>query len=401
MALKKVLLLMPDYGVGGAQRVFSDQSKFLSAHFEVTLCTFNNDSVDTYHSAGRKIALNVKAGTSVPDKIRLFYQRVKRLREIKKDFDLCISHLEGADYVNLLAGGKAKTICCIHGTKFHDGEIKGAIGWIRKKILMPVLYQRADLIVSVSSAIRDELISLLKIAEHKIKVINNGFDVKQIERKSQEPVPAEVKALFDHHLTVCLCSRLAPQKNQLAYIPVFAEVIPSVGSKLVFLGDGELRDDLIALAHSLGLRVYSRWGAAPFSDQFDVYFLGSQLNPFSYLSHASVFVLPSAWEGFPLALCEAMACGVPVISSDCPTGPREILDVASGEQKSEYGILLPIPSGQKGEVHHQWKEATARLLKDRKQAHTYAQKAKLRVTEFSMEKMENEWMAAIQSVLHE
>jgi glycosyltransferase involved in cell wall biosynthesis len=395
---KKILLLIPDYGLGGAQRVFSDQSKFLSRHFDVTLCTFNSDSVDIYDSVGNKINLNVKAGGNVFEKIYFFLLRISALGKVKKQFDLCISHLEGADYINLLSAKRVKTICCIHGTKFHDGEIRGFLGWIRKKFFMPFLYRRADLIITVSDAIRSELILGLKIAENRIEVINNGFDIEAIEEKSKQQIPHDVNLLLEHHDTICLCSRLAPQKNQQSFLNIFSHILKLTKCKLILLGDGELRKVLINQSNVLGLKTFSVWGEQPFSDQFDVYFLGTLLNPFSYMARSSLFVLPSAWEGFPLALCEAMACNVPVIAADCPTGPREILDVKGGFE-SHYGVLLPIPSEIKDQNFYSWADAILLLLSDEDKRKDLAIRAKVRVADFGINKTEDSWVKAINSIL--
>jgi glycosyltransferase involved in cell wall biosynthesis len=395
---RKVLLLIPDYGMGGAQRVFSDQSKFLSSHFDLSLCTFNSESVDIYGSIGTKIDLNVKAGKNIFAKAYFFLLRIIRLRRIKKEFDFCISHLEGADYINILSRRKEKVICCIHGTKFHDGEIKGWLGQFRKKVLMPLLYKRAHKIVTVSSAIRDELLAKLKIPEQRIVTINNGFDIKTIAKKSEEAIPTEIGSLMANHSTICLCSRLAPQKNQRAFIPIFAQVAQSIKCKLIIIGNGELRDELVNHCEVLGLKVYSVWGDQKLSSLFDVYFLGNQLNPFSYLSKASLFVLPSAWEGFPLALCEAMCCGVPVISADCPTGPREILKAVEEDFKSDSGVLLPIPSTEKDQAFYSWVDAILMMLNNKVMSSRYVQNARTRVEDFSMERIEKAWVSAIQSI---
>ena len=170
---------------------------------------------------------------------------------------------------------------------------------------------------------------------------------------------------------------------------------------MILVGDGELRKVLINQSNTLGLKTFSMWDEQPLSDQFDVYFLGAQLNPFSYVARSSLFVLPSAWEGFPLALCEAMACNVPVIASDCPTGPREILDVRQGNFKSNYGVLLPIPSEIEDQNFYSWADAILLLLSDRTIRDDLARRAKVRVADFSIEKMENSWLKVINSVFDE
>ena len=124
--------------------------------------------------------------------------------------------------------------------------------------------------------------------------------------------------------------------------------------------------------------------------------MGNRINPFPYVSRSTVFALPSAWEGFPLALCEAMACGVPVIASDCPTGPAEIL--LDTESKSDYGFLLPTPMIEQNKDVQLWVDTLLMLLKNQSLLKAYGVKAKKRVTEFSSEKMENLWLVITDEV---
>jgi glycosyltransferase involved in cell wall biosynthesis len=106
--------------------------------------------------------------------------------------------------------------------------------------------------------------------------------------------------------------RFSRQKNFPLLIRAFAQLRRSRPARLVILGDGEARPEVEALVRSLGL-------------SGDVDLPGFDLNPFRYMRRASVYVLSSDWEGLPTALIEAMACGAPIVSTDCVGGPREIL----------------------------------------------------------------------------
>ncbi|MBL0029969.1 MAG: glycosyltransferase [Rhodanobacteraceae bacterium] len=114
--------------------------------------------------------------------------------------------------------------------------------------------------------------------------------------------------------------RLCAAKNYESLLRVFFrvhELRPQ--AKLVIAGDGELKRYLFELSTQLGLRTVDVSSSqAEAATEADVVFLGHQSNPFKFVRHANLFVFPSLWEGFPLALCEAMACGVPVVSADCP-----------------------------------------------------------------------------------
>jgi glycosyltransferase involved in cell wall biosynthesis len=117
--------------------------------------------------------------------------------------------------------------------------------------------------------------------------------------------------------------RLRPQKDFSTLLQAFAKVREQRPVRLMILGEGNLRAELEAQAIELGL-----------AD--DVAFPGFVANPFAYLSRAAVFVLSSRWEGLPGAVIQALACGCPVVSTDCPSGPAEILD------KGRYGTLVPV-----------------------------------------------------------
>jgi glycosyltransferase involved in cell wall biosynthesis len=117
--------------------------------------------------------------------------------------------------------------------------------------------------------------------------------------------------------------RLAKQKDFSTLLKAFAQVRAVRTARLMILGEGRKRAQLETLVRTLGI-----------AD--DVALPGFVPNPFPYMAHASVFVLCSAWEGLPGALVEAMACGCPVVSTDCPSGPAEIL------AEGVYGPLVPV-----------------------------------------------------------
>ena len=120
--------------------------------------------------------------------------------------------------------------------------------------------------------------------------------------------------------------RFAPQKDFPALLRAFTRVRAKRDARLIILGEGKdatRRDELLELAKQLGI-------------EDDLALPGFVRNPYSYMVRAGVFVLSSAWEGFPNALAEAIACGCPVVSTDCPSGPSEMLD------NGTYGPLVPV-----------------------------------------------------------
>jgi glycosyltransferase involved in cell wall biosynthesis len=346
-----ILLIIPNLGRGGAQQVFRQQYNSLSLKYNVHGCVFNWDGTTPLDWPPGIISLEVPAGSNIVKKAYFFYSRIYRLKRLKKKLGvgIAISHLEGADYVNILSRQREKIILWIHGTKEHDANISGFLGWLRKSVLMSWLYKKATRIVTVSEGILQELISRYSNVEDKVLVIHNGIDLKKILNDSKESIEPEFLLLKKKFKIIITHCRLAAQKNLPAFISMI-NLVKDDQVKWVIIGDGELRDDLLDLSKSRNISTYNAWSGEPWDETKKLFFLGYKSNPYAYLVDAYLFLMTSSWEGFPLAICEAMACGLPVAATDCPTGPREIL--APGKDQTlipeikDYGILLPILNSQ-------------------------------------------------------
>jgi glycosyltransferase involved in cell wall biosynthesis len=188
--------------------------------------------------------------------------------------------------------------------------------------LAPYLYRRADAIIAVCGGVADDLSAFTGLARQRIEVINNPVVTDQTLILAREE--------FGHRWfepgappVIVAAGRLADAKDYPTLLRAFAKLRASRRCHLMILGEGELLSGLVALTRDLGV-----------AD--DVEFAGFLLNPYAVMSRASVLVLSSRWEGSPNVLVEAMACGAPVVSTDCPSGPREIL--AGGK----YGPLVPV-----------------------------------------------------------
>ena len=398
--------------MGGAQRAFHDHSVALSEYYQVTEVIFNEDEVDFYPSGNSVRSLNVPGGGSPLAKIQNFWQRVMRLRDLKKELrcDVAVSHLEGADYINLLSKGREKAVVLIQGSKVHDRNISGAMGMLRKKVLMPWLYQRADKMVTVSRDIIPEMTEMFGVPRHKLSAINNSFEVEHVRQLSLEPLDVAMQAVYAAAPVLVTSGRLAIQKNQAPLLDVFAALLKRRPAKLVFIGDGELRQNLLEYARKLGLRVHQAMHQpTPLTPDYDVYFVGLQQNPFKYIRPATAFVFPSAWEGFPLALGEAMTCGVPVLSTDCPTGPREMLALSVKRPETplrhaewaEFGILMPMLTEEASLSADIlcWTDTLIQLLGAPVVLQQLGEAARFRSNDFTHQRIFDQWKVLIDKLL--
>lgn len=339
MKKKNIAILIPKLADGGAERVASNLSIHLNENkFNKYIFVYDANE-QTYEYGGKLINLKAKAINNPLGKIYNLFKRVIKMRKLKKTYniDITVSLLSGPNLVNILSKRDDKVFLSVRN--FISKSSKGFYGNIFK-FLIKKLYNKSDKIIPVSKSIADDLIKNYNIEADKIKVIYNPYDINKIEKLSQEEIDDEYKEIFKKP-TIINMGSLSEQKGQWHLIRAFKKVKEEIkDAQLVILGKGELEEFLKKLANDLGLRN-------------SVHFLGFQDNPFKYITSSDLYVFPSLFEGFPNALCEAMVCKIPVISSDCKSGPREILapdkDKLKENQINEieyvkYGILVPVLS---------------------------------------------------------
>jgi glycosyltransferase involved in cell wall biosynthesis len=405
----RVLMLITELTLGGAAKMVRELASGLLRSFDVREAVFNHaDGVD-FTGAESPFSLDVQGGGSPVRKLRNLWRRLRAARSLKRRFRpaVSISHLEGAHLVDVLSRQDERIVCCVHGSILHNRDIGGIAGVARRR-LAPLIYNRADVVVAVSRGVERELAGL-GVDRRKLRTINNGFDLERIEALASAPLAPAEAALFDDRPVLITAGRLAAQKNIGALLEVFAGLLARRSARLLIAGDGPLRMSLLEQAASLGLGVAEPWsGNAPPGDP-DVAFLGAVPNPFRLIARADLYVMTSGWEGFPLSLCEAMACGTPVVATDCHTGPREILEpggdglarhLAAVEWKPT-GVLMPV-------LHHAataaaarlvWVDTLDRLLDDPAGRRAWATAARKRVQDFGQEQIIAQWEVLLQPLV--
>jgi glycosyltransferase involved in cell wall biosynthesis len=240
--------------------------------------------------------------------------------------DVLLSALDVANVVALLArrfsrwNGTLVISTHIHlssqarsGQKMHDWLLP----WLARR-----LYPGADRIIAVSKGIADDLTNLLRRPGKAIDVIPNPIPVDAVRKQAEAEI--DHPWFREGEPPVLLgVGRLNPQKDYPTLFRAVAKVRQYRKVRLIVLGEGPDRSSLERLSDQLGI---SDILAMP----------GFVDNPYAYMRQARLFVLSSRWEGFGLVVAEAMACGCPVLSTDCPSGPAEILE------GGRYGRLTPV-----------------------------------------------------------
>ncbi len=248
---------------------------------------------------------------------------------------------------NFLAGGFTKIVVSEHNTISRAIQQTSNTRKLLIPILVKYLYPLADSVVAVSQEAAKDLSQFTNLSLERICSIYNPVISSELQAKSQAAI--EHPWFLNNDCPIILgVGKLFPQKDFPTLIRAFALVRKERSARLVILGWGSLRSQLEALVEELGL-------------QDDVAFLGYVQNPYPYMVRAGVFVLSSAWEGLPTVLIEAMALGTPVISTDCPSGPAEILDHGKygwltpvGDSKTLAKAILSVLDGQSKKIDPVW-----------------------------------------------
>ena len=297
------------------------------------------DLIRNFQRGGATVTLLLHSGAGdlgglVPDGLRVVAFGTRRTiidvvplaRFLRRERpDILLSSLDHNNIIALLAKAvarsRSKVVICQHNAL--SSEAGGAAGW--KYRVIPRLYRwlfpLADGLVTVSRGVADDLAQVCGIARGRISVVHNPVIGEDFARK--------LDGRTDHPWfgdggprPFVSAGRLVEQKDHETLLRAFALYLRREHGRLVILGAGPRRVALEALAAELGIAG-------------DVWFAGFQENPIPFVRDAAAFVLSSRYEGFGNVLVEALGCGTPVISTDCPYGPAEIL--ADGS----YGRLVP------------------------------------------------------------
>ena len=221
-----------------------------------------------------------------------------------------------------ISGVPTKIFAGIHNTYSMALKSRDPEKQIRLLRRMKKYLPQNDGIIAVSQGVGEDIVRLLSLSPDRVKVLYNPVIKPDIDKLARQK-PGHPWFETASPPVILSAGRLHPQKDFPTLLRAFANVSKKLSCRLIILGEGEERENLEALIRTLGI-------------QNLVDFPGQVANPYSYMAHSKLFVLSSAWEGFGNVLAEALAVGTPVVSTDCPSGPREIL------QDGLYGMLVSV-----------------------------------------------------------
>lgn len=319
---RPIAFYLPSLRGGGAERVMVNLAHGIAERglpLDMVLAAAEGTFLDRLPSATRVVDLGAER---VLPSIRPLsrYLRQRRPRVL-------VSTQGHANLVALwaarLAGQGTPVIVTEHNTlsraSGQQNRLMGAL-W---PALLRTFYPWAASVVAVSRGVADDLAASSGLPRSRIEVVYNPVITPELLAQARQ-TPDHPWFEPGQPPVVLGVGRLTPQKDFHTLLRGFARVRRHRHARLIILGDGAERDPLLALARELELTDH------------DVALLGFRENPFAYMGASSVFVLSSAWEGLPTVLIEALASGTRVVSTDCPSGPREIL------QGGHLGALVPV-----------------------------------------------------------
>jgi len=363
----KLIILINSLESGGAERVVSNLLNTWAKKYDCYLIMIHNYQFYEIDNKIKIISLDEPKDLSGIKKFLrlpiLAYKLSKLIKEYK--FDKVISFLTRANYINVLSNIFIKHKIIINERAMPSLQYQYGLNGTINRFLIKYLYHKADLCLSNSHGNMMDLKNNFNVTN--LAYNHNTFNLDMIEKKKKKEIEIEKK-----RFTFVTVGRLDKGKNHKLII----DAIKDIDADLWIIGDGELKEEFQSYIkqHNLNHKVY---------------LFGKKENPFAYISKAECFVFASNHEGFPNVLVEALACELPIISTDCQSGPREILapnsdisfQLENNIELAEYGILTPIKNVDK------LQEVMNLMINDESLRKNYQEKAKHRAKDFRIKKI--------------
>lgn len=318
--MKKIAIIIPSLRGGGAEKVMLTIATYLNkTEFQVKLFVINKEGPYIKRVPEDLEIIDLKSK-------RVRYSIPKLINELNNYYpDIIFSTLGHLNLVLLsirwLLKGAPRIFVREANTPSLSLTKHSKVRRRIVKFLYRRLYPSADGVIAQCKEMKDDIINTFNITGKNITYIYNPVDINEIIKKSTEfnPYNSENK-------NILAVGRLTYQKGFDNLISAFEKVVKIVPeARLTILGEGELKESLLAQINEINL-----------SHKIDI--VSFKDNPYPYYKYADLYVLSSRWEGFPNTLLESLTCETPIVSTECKSGPREILN------GGDYGALVDVES---------------------------------------------------------
>ncbi len=373
---KKLMLMVPMLHQGGFERVCVLTARMLQPYYQVFVCVYNMEDLAYDVTDIPIIHLNLGVKNGKIGKVLNVFKRCMAVSKWKKQLGIDVTYSFGptANLINVLSKSQGETWCGIRSYMDMNPS---------NNKMLKLFAKRSDKIISCSKFIEEELKERFQC--QNVETLYNPYNSEWICSQAKE-MPGDISGNTEDSLTVVSMGREDDVKGFWHLIKAFSLVAKEEkDAKLLIVGDGEFTE-YKKLAEELKV-----------SDK--IYFTGLRKNPFPYIAAANMYVLTSYNEGFPNALVEAMTLGLPVVATNCLTGPAEIFEKDYQGQPeitetymADYGILIPNMSSDKDldfetiELDEiKLADTILRLWRDKELYQKYVKMAKLRSAHFNYE----------------
>lgn len=369
---KNVIIIIPSLTNGGAERMAGYLSIKLSEYYSIYfLLNRKYGTTEAYDYSGELIYFDDKD----------YFNGIKAFKR-HNDIYCAISFMFLANAINVRTRYKEKVILSVRTMESERFAPNIGVN----------TYSMADCVVTCSKGIREDFIKNGYISADRITTIYNFIEKKKIVECSSEDENEEINKFLSGSRYILSVGRLDKVKNHIRLIRQYEYYHKNndKNTKLIILGSGSLEEQLLNKIRELGLQEY-------------ICIIPFTRNPFVYYAKADCFVLPSDYEGFPNVLMEAMALNVPIVATDCPSGPREILDdncdydeMIQGMKICRRGLLCENSRDESEGITHYMADAINEVMTDEELRNLIKKEQKIFMDNYSNEDILKEWIDVIE-----
>ena len=372
----KLFILIPSLEKGGIERSMSRLSKgLLDRGWDVSVISEkpSKESISYFDERVKLLSLgssfinqNSNIIFSIFKNILYYFKIKKYIKKYSPDVLLAVKNIPVSIFLKIILKNKFKLIIReAVNPKYSSITQRSLLSRIFVNNLKKLLYPNADNIIAISEGVKQSLVKNFNLDSSKIQTIYNPSADEKILSLAKEDIDRD---LISNRPLIVSIGRLTKQKDHITLLKAFNKIHSNIDCNLYIIGEGSERRNLEKFIKNNNI-----------DDK--VKLLGYQNNPWKFLSKSNLFVLPSIWEGFGNVIVESMLIGIPVISSDCPSGPREILN------NGKSGKLFQV-----GDYNHLANIIEEIISSDNSELINYA---KLRSKDFTIEKITQEYQKVL------